>query len=164
MSVMTPNVVARSLAMPAGYGQTTGEALPWAFAEDRLVAAANYWLATTKSSGAPHVTPVWGVWVEGALWFDGIPTAAWARNAARNPAASVHLESGDQVVILEGVVEDIPAVENSSTASAIVDAWQAKYGRLVPDPANDGLFRFKVGRGRGWSSFPGDATRWDFEA
>jgi hypothetical protein len=137
--------------------------LPWLFAVERLVPAANYWLATTKASGAPHVTPVWGVWVEGALWFDGIPTAAWARNAARNPAASVNLESGAEVVILDGVVEDIPAVDDSTLAQAIVDAWQAKYGRLVPDPPKDGLFRFKVNQARGWSTFPGNATRWTID-
>jgi hypothetical protein len=75
----------------------------------------------------------------------------------------VKLESGAEVVILDGVVEDIPVIDDPALTQAIVDAWQAKYGRLVPDAANDGLFRFRMTRGRGWSSFPGDATRWTIE-
>jgi len=158
---MTLTITSRVLAMPSGYGQQDREPLPWSFAEERLVTATNYWLATTTATGKPHVTPLWGVWVDGALWFDGIPTATWARNSARNPAASVHLESGDEVVILDGVVEDIPTVTDGELAEAIVAAWNVKYGRLAPDPVADGLFRFAVRRGRGWSAFPGDATRWD---
>ena len=149
--------------MPGGYGQPSGgRTLDWAEVERRLVAASNHWLATTRPNGAPHVTPVWGVWVRDAFYFDGIPTALWARNASRNPAACVHLESGDEVVILDGVVEDLPAIADAGLARAIVDQWSEKYGRLVPDPVNDGMYCLRVSRARAWTEFPADATTWTF--
>jgi hypothetical protein len=137
--------------------------VPWATVEGQLVGAENYWLATTHPDGRPHVAPIWGAWVEGALYFDGIPTARWARNMAANPAVSVHLESGSDVVILDGMGEDVPSITDRDLAARIVAAWDTKYGRLHPDPAADGLFRFRPRTGRSWSRFPDDATRWTFD-
>jgi hypothetical protein len=109
------------------------------------------------------VTPIWGVWVEQALYFTGIPTARWARNMAVNPAIAVHLESGEDVVVLEGVVEDVESITDGDLAASIVEAWDAKYGRLHPDPAADGVFRLRPRSVRAWSRFPDDATRWTFD-
>jgi hypothetical protein len=73
--------------MPEGYQVAADEEplLPWSRVVERLEQAQNYWLATTWPDGRPHVTPLWGVWVDGALYFDGIPTARWARNMAASP-------------------------------------------------------------------------------
>ncbi|MDP8908435.1 MAG: pyridoxamine 5'-phosphate oxidase family protein [Chloroflexota bacterium] len=150
--------------MPAGYKAAADETtlLPWAHVVVRLERAENYWLATSRPDGRPHVTPVWGVWVEDALYFDGIPTALWARNMARNPAVTVHLESGVDVVILEGSGEDVMTVADRALASQIVRQWDAKYGRLTPDPVTDGIFRLRPSTARAWTRFPDDATRWQF--
>lgn len=152
------------LLMPAGYQVPSDETplLPWAQVVERLERAENYWLATTRPDGRPHVTPVWGVWVMDSLYFDGIPTALWARNMARNPAIAVHLESGTDVVVLDGIGEDVATVEDHELASQIVQRWDAKYGRLTPDPAADGIFRLRLRSARAWSQFPDDATRWHF--
>jgi nitroimidazol reductase NimA-like FMN-containing flavoprotein (pyridoxamine 5'-phosphate oxidase superfamily) len=120
----------------------------------------NYWLATTRPDKRPHVTPVWGAWVGGALYFDGIPTARWVRNIASDPAAAIHLESGTEVVILEGVVEDVAT--DADVAARIVAAWTVKYGRLLPEPATSGIFRLRPRTARAWSQFPDDATRYRF--
>lgn len=114
------------------------------------------------ADGQPHVTPLWGVWVDGALWFDGIPTARWARNLAANPAIAIHLESGDDVVILERDAEDVDAVTDADLAARIVEAWEAKYGEALPQPATRGIFRLRPRAARAWSRFPHDATRWRF--
>ncbi len=136
--------------------------LPWRHTVERLERARNYWLATTRPDGRPHVTPVWGVWVDEALYFDGLPTTRWARNMAENPAIAVHLESGDDVVILEGVVEDM--VADADLGARIVEAWDAKYGRLLPKPATDGIFRLRPSTARAWSSSSlEDGTRWRFD-
>jgi hypothetical protein len=149
------------LEMPRGYEVASGdELLPWAWAVERLERAENYWLATTRPDGRPHVTPVWGVWVDGALYFDGIPTARWARNLAANPALAAHLESGDAVVVIEGTAEDL--VTEADLGASIVAAWQAKYGRLLPRPATSGILRLRPRAARAWSRFPDDATRWRF--
>jgi hypothetical protein len=76
--------------------------LPWRHAEERLVNSRSYWICTTPPDGRPHSIPVWGMWIEGALYFGTARQARKARNIAHNPAVSVHLESGDDVVILEG--------------------------------------------------------------
>ncbi len=135
--------------------------LPWAHAVERLERAPNYWIATTRPDGRPHVTPIWGVWVDNALYFDGPPTTRWARNITSNPAAAVHLESGDDVVIVEGVVEDL--VTDPSTGGRIIQAWATKYGRLLPQPDTEGIFRLRPCVARGWSSASlEDGTRWLF--
>ena len=136
--------------------------LPWSHAVARLGPARNYWLATTRPDGRPHVTPLWGVWVDEALYFDGLPTTRWARNLAANPAAAFHLENGDDVVILEGIVDDL--VTDAEVAARIVDAWGAKYGELHPEPAGRGIFRLRPRTARAWShSTLTDGTRWHFE-
>jgi len=49
-----------------GYGTETSEKglIPWAEAEQRLIASTNYWVATVSADGAPHLMPVWGVWAD----------------------------------------------------------------------------------------------------
>ncbi len=155
---------ASRLRLPQGYAPAADQEtiLPWPHARERIERARNYWLATTRPDGRPHVAPIWGVWVDGALYFDGIPTARWARNIAANAAITVHLESGDDVVILEGVAEDLETVNDAALSNRIIKAWDVKYGRVHPRPATDGIFRLRPRTARGWSRFPDDATRWQF--
>jgi Pyridoxamine 5'-phosphate oxidase len=96
-------LAAPTAAPPVLFGAPapSGELLPWSWAEQRLVAARNYWIATTRPDGRPHCRPVWGVWLPDGFWFS---TGSVARhNLVANPQITVHLESGDQVVIVEGV-------------------------------------------------------------
>jgi hypothetical protein len=155
---------ATRLPLPEGYpdGGDNAEPLPWSWAEDRLTQTRNVWLATTRPDGRPHAAPIRGIWADGALYFDGFPTARWARNMAANSAVLVHLESGDEVLILEGVGEDAGSIADADLAARIVAAWDAKYGELTPDPAGRGMYRFRPRAARGWSRFPHDATRWRF--
>ena len=158
-----PHVIASPLSAPTGYAFPKGaEALlDWAHAERQLEQARNYWLATTCPDGRPHVTPLWGVWMDGAVYFDGHPRTRWARNVAASPNVSVHLESGDDVVILEGLAEDVTTDE--ALGQRIVAAWMAKYGRLAPDPAGSGMCRLRPQVARGWStSSLKDGARWRF--
>ena len=74
---------------------------------------------------------------------------------------SVHLESGDDVVILEGLAEDVTTDE--VLGRRIIAAWMAKYGRLAPDPAGSGMCRLRPQVARGWSaSSLKDGARWRF--
>lgn len=135
--------------------------LPWAHAVERLERARYYWLATTRPDRRPHVTPLWGVWVDGGLYFDGPPTTRWGRNLAANPEVSVHLESGNDVVILEGLVEDLTTA--AEVGASVVKAWDAKYGRLHPDPCGSGILRLRPRTARAWSKESlEDGTRWHF--
>src|SRR5437879_1333607 len=93
--------------MPADYTPkgTKAEFLPWEWTTERIKRSHNYWICTTRPDGRPHAVPVWGVWVEDALYFSTDPNSRKAKNLAASPAISVHLESGDEVVILEGQAE-----------------------------------------------------------
>ena len=61
-----------------GYGISTDDEgmLPWSWADERLEASRNYWIVTAAEDGEPSSAPVWGVWVEGAVYFGTSPARA----------------------------------------------------------------------------------------
>ena len=93
---------------PRAYGIPAAEdgLLPWSWAGERLDGSRNYWVATTKPDGAPHAMPVWGLWLDGAFVFSTSPESRKGRNLARDPRVVVHVESGEEVVVLEGPSTD----------------------------------------------------------
>lgn len=155
--------------LPKGYGVPEGEEgmVPWSWAEAQLAAARNYWFCTTRPDGRPHSIPAWGAWLDGALYFDGSPETRRARNLAQNPALTVHLESGDQVVILEGAAQETGRPE-PALAARLAAALAEKYGpshdyRPGPDQWNEGgLWVMRPRVAFGWTEFPRSLTRWHF--
>ena len=121
--------VTRSRPYAPGYGIPSHSRgmLTWDHVEERMAEARNYWVATVRPDGRPHITPVWGLWVDGAFYFGVAPGTRKARNLTQNPNVSVHLESGEDVVILEGVAEVVsdpdPGLVERLFASSV-----AKYG------------------------------------
>jgi pyridoxine/pyridoxamine 5'-phosphate oxidase len=151
--------------MTVGYGLAKSEAgtLAWSDVQDQLAAARNYWVATTRPDGRPHVMPVWGLWWNEAFCFSSDPKSRKGRNLATNPAVVVHLESGDEAVILEGAAERItdPAI-----LTEFAERYDAKY-QFRPD-ISDPSFAFYRVRPRvafAWreADFPNSATRWAIE-
>src|ERR1700737_921189 len=100
--------------VPASYGlKPRAKYLPFRHAEDRLARSRNYWICTTRADGRPHSIPVWGFWIDGDFYFGTARSSRKARNLAQNPAVSVHLDSGDDVVILEGTGVEVSANERA---------------------------------------------------
>lgn len=152
------------LHTPAEYlnPRTTAGLLPWSYARERLEHARNYWLATTRPDGRPHVTPLWGAWVDDMLFFDGSPQTRWGRNIATNPAASINLSNGDKVVIVEGTIEALTTDED--LAARLIAAWETKYGQYPPEPGTRGIYRLRPTVARGWTHGSlTDGTRWTFD-
>ena len=155
--------------LPNGYGVPESEEgmLPWSWAVERLEAARNYWFSTTRPDGRPHAMPAWAVWLDGALYFEGSPETRRARNLAANPALTVHLESGDEVVILEGdsVVASPP---ERALAERLAAAFTAKYAathdyRPAPEQWDrGGLWVLRPRVAFAWKDFPTSMTRWRF--
>jgi hypothetical protein len=122
-------------SQPRMFGGYVGSAeLPWMWATERLTLARNYWIATTRSDGRPHSRPVWGIWLDDAFYFSTGSLAAI--NMATNPAITVHLESGSEVVIIEGVAE---IVKVATLVEQIVALYNQKYKwnldiQNLPDP------------------------------
>jgi len=145
--------------MAAGYGISQSESglLSWSDAQARLRQARNYWIATTRPDGRPHVMPVWGLWMPEGFYFGTDPASRKGRNLAANPRAVVHLESGDEVVIVEGRVT---AVDNPSRLASLVEAYHQKY-KVRPE----GLYWLQPRRAFAWTEkdFPNNATSWEFQ-
>ncbi len=152
-------------AMPEGYGLAAAEKfepISWEWVEEQLSSARNYWVATTRKSGAPHVAPVWGLWLDGRMMFATDAKSAKAKNAVRNPACSVHLESGDEVLILNGSLE---RVTDAGLLEQFNSAYDMKYG-LNPESGSDEapVFALNADAVLAWleTDFPNTATRWKF--
>lgn len=148
-----------------GLPAPAGELLPWSWAEQRLVAARNYWIVTVRPTGVPHARPVWGVWRTSTFWFS---TGSLARhNLAANPEITVHLESGDEVVIMEGTARRVAGAE---LAPALPD-YNAKYnwsarateeGVTDDDGAAGPAYAVAPRVVFGWEADFDHPTRWQF--
>lgn len=90
----------------------------------QLEQSRNYWVASSRPDGRPHVSPVWGIWLEDRFCFGTSRTSRKGKNLAANPAVVVHVESGDDVVILEGTIEEL---SDRATLRRYADAYDAKY-------------------------------------
>ena len=152
-----------------GYGVpgTQEGMLPWSYVEERMQKAINFWISTSNAKGQPHATPVWGVWLDHVLYFDGSPKVRRSRDIAANPQISVNLEDGSQVVILEGKAQELKQspLELRQKLAAV---YSSKYGDrgYSPDPntwENGGLYAFRPSLVFAWTQFPQDTTRWQFE-
>ena len=147
---------------PAGEGSGL---LPWAEAERRLSVAHDYWLATGRPGGWPHVMPVWGVWLGGRLWFSSGLRSRKARNLAADPRCTVSTDDARDPVVLEGLAE---RVTDPDRIAAFVAAVNAKYDAGMTtefqDPAVNGSFAVRPVRAFALSGadFAGSPTRWTF--
>lgn len=157
--------------MPHGYGvpESDDTLLSWSEVEQRLVASAQYWMATTRPDGSPHVVPRWGAWIDGGLFYDGAPTTRHVRNLALNRSCTLHLENGWKAVIVEGT--SVPADPPGTTLGGRIAAEiTRKYGDRGYAPeadawegeASGGLVRFTPTKAMAWFDFPGDVTRFRF--
>jgi nitroimidazol reductase NimA-like FMN-containing flavoprotein (pyridoxamine 5'-phosphate oxidase superfamily) len=154
--------------MPPDYGIPTSKEgmLEWGHVRERMEEARNFWVGTVDADGRPHATPVWGVWLDGALYFDGSPETRRGRNIAANPAVVVHLENGEDVVIIEGEAHEASPPERA-LAVRISAGYRAKYDSDGYKPESDqwdagGLYRMQPHVVFAWTKFPEDATRWSF--
>ncbi len=138
--------------------------LPWDRADERLAESRNYWIGTTRPDGRPHAAPVWGVWVAGALVFGTDQRSQKARNIRSNPALTMHLESGEDVVIVEGVVEEA----DPELLAAAEAAYRDKYGMGLEEAAGQGgvWYALRPVVAYAWleSDFARSPTRWTFDA
>lgn len=154
-----------------GYGvpESDESLLPWSQVNGRLREARNYWLVTVGRTGRPHAVPTWGVWVEGIFYTEG--GGRKVQNMRANPAVVVHLESGADVVVVEGEATEITAPERL-LFERIDAAYAAKYEYKpsdnlsgpddVPYPQG-GLFAVHPRVAFAWSQFPEDVTRFSFD-
>lgn len=143
-----------------GYGITSDEVgtIAWDDTSTRLTTSHNYWVATTDPDGNPHSAPVWGVWLGERLYFGTDPASAKGRNLATNPKAVIHLESGDDVVILHC---DIVNGVETEKLDHVLSSYREKYS-MPDDFVIDPVLCAIPYRGFAWreADFPTTATRY----
>jgi general stress protein 26 len=160
---------ATAARFPNDYGQTPetrADLLAWDEVTERIAGARNYWLATLRPGGLPHLRPVDGVFVDDVLCFGGSPATRWVQHLHHQPAASASLPDDDHAVILEGQAE---LVEDPADPLAIAQAPanRAKYPQYFsgaePTPFHP-FWCLRPARVYAWSltGFPARATRFDF--
>jgi len=155
---------------PDGYLRDPKTYLPWSYVEQRMAEALHYWLCTVRPDGRPHSVPRWGVWLDGKLYYDGSPETRHARNLVRNPQVSLHLESGENVVIMYGTAKE-ERKPTPELAQRLAQAIGKKYGARGYSPKPDqwkqgGLFVFTPKTVLAWTQFINDpdATRFVFDS
>jgi nitroimidazol reductase NimA-like FMN-containing flavoprotein (pyridoxamine 5'-phosphate oxidase superfamily) len=153
---------------PEGYLAAPKGFVAWSHVESRLSEARNYWLCTVQPNGHPHAVPKWGVWLDGKLYFDGSPETRHSRNIARNPSVAVHLESGDDVVVVDGTARAHPK-PSPELGLQLANAYSAKYADFGYSPKpdqwdNGGLYEVTPTTVLAWTKFTEDPTKFTFEA
>src|SRR5512144_2710938 len=93
--------------LPKGYVDKPTSYVTWEWVAAQLTDSIHYWLCSVRPDGRPHVVPRWCVYVDGNIYYDGSPETLHARNIMQNPNVSLHLESGEKAIILEGI--SVPA-------------------------------------------------------
>jgi PPOX class probable F420-dependent enzyme len=154
-----------------GYGVLAADAgsglISWSEAERRLTVSHDYWCATVRPDGRPHVMPVWGVWLDSRLWFSSSLGSRKARNLAADPRCTLTTDDALNPVVVDGVAERVTDAER---IAAFVDAVNAKYDADMTvdfqDPTVIGSYAvrpvtvFALTHG----DFSGSPTRWRLPA
>ena len=139
---------------------------PWSWAFERLEKSHNYWIATSRPDGRPHLMLVWGIWWQDAFWFSTGPRTRKAKNIAAHPYVVIGTEKADEAVILEGAVEEI---KDRAIWTQIVDIYNRKYGGDVGpllESSGGAVFRVQpqvaFAQDEHAPNFAESVTRWHF--
>ena len=113
------------------FSEPEASATPWADAEAVLIAAELYWLTTVRADGRPHVTPLIGLYHDGAMHFVTGTEEQKARNLEH--ARKVALTTGANTwnagldVVVEG---EAVRITDTAKLQELADAIEAKYGEV----------------------------------
>lgn len=151
---------------PKGYADNPASYVTWEWVAAQMTESKNYWLCSVRPNGHPHVIPRWGVFIDNKFFYDGSPETRHARNVAENPHVSLHLESGDQAVIMEGISQAVGKPE-SGLAIRLAQEYRRKYTQhgYSPEPSQwdeGGLYVFTPYQCLAWTVFFENPTKFEF--
>jgi nitroimidazol reductase NimA-like FMN-containing flavoprotein (pyridoxamine 5'-phosphate oxidase superfamily) len=171
-------VVEREPVATLSRGFSSEGAVPteWAQGRSDLEDAELYWLSTVRPDGRPHVTPLLGIWLAGALYFCTGSNERKAKNLGQNrqcilTTGSNNLDGLDLVV--EG---EAAKVSDRTELRAVADTYESKYGARLTAPEgtwfglgdtirNDEVLVYKVAPSAAYGFAKGTTfsqTRWAF--
>jgi nitroimidazol reductase NimA-like FMN-containing flavoprotein (pyridoxamine 5'-phosphate oxidase superfamily) len=161
-----PPAAERPASPPASYGvpQQGGLMVDWQFVTERLTSARTYWLGTVSADGRPHSAPIWGVFVGDDLFLETAPFTRKARHIERSGAVSVHVELGDEAVIVEGDAAEFRPEPDLGQQLAAAFASKYEGYRPAADAWDGGSLYLVTPRTVfAWRDMP-TATRWRFDS
>jgi hypothetical protein len=152
------------LPLPAGYGKPTKK-LRWPDVRRELEDAPNYWVASTRPDGRPHVVPRDGLWLDDTWYYGGSPETVHNRNLQHNRSLVVHIGDGMKAIIVEGEADHVHPP--TAIAERLAELNNRKYGHYGMKATADtytkrGTWALKPLRVLAWTSLPEDATRFTF--
>jgi general stress protein 26 len=107
--------------------------ITWGHAHNKLDREKVYWVSTASSQGRPHSAPVWGIWKANKFYFETDPKSVKGKNLLSNPQLVIHLQDGNDTVILEGTARR----EKSARALNRLRQDYARKYRYRPDWSNE---------------------------
>ncbi|MEY2476482.1 MAG: hypothetical protein QOG87_1797 [Actinomycetota bacterium] len=148
------------LPIPPAYGSPS-KLLDWDTVHTRLVEAKQYWLATVRADGRPHVVPLDGLWRDNQWYFGGSPETVKHRNLQAEPRVALHLPDATSAVIVEGTCAI--TVPSKAEAEELAAASKQKYGYGVPASVYEaGVWTLSPAKVMAWSDLSVDPTRFFF--
>ena len=153
--------------LPKGYADNPVSYVDWEWVAAQMTESENYWLSSVRPDGRPHVVPRWGAFIDNKLFYDGSPETRHARNIIENPHVTLHLESGNQVVIMAGTSKpaDKPSPEFAKRLAEAISGKYAVQG-YSPEPTQwdeGGLYVFTPRQCIAWTVFYENPTKFVFE-
>lgn len=115
-------------------------------------------LATLDHEGAPHVIPLWFVWLDGSVFMNTTVGNATVRNLQRDARATATVDDGEEYAELRGVVLQGRAfrADDDPRLDEVERRWSNKYVGGNPVP-------FRRWRNRLFLRLdPERLTSWDF--
>lgn len=114
--------------LDARFSDRDASATAWTAVERVLDEAELFWIATVRSGGRPHVTPLTAVWDAGKLHFCTGATEQKGVNLAANPACTLTTGTNKWKQGLDVVVEgEARRVTDNDRLRHLADRWASKY-------------------------------------
>jgi general stress protein 26 len=123
------------------FSDPRAQATPWEATERALRDAELYWITTVRHDGRPHVTPLIGVWLDGAMHFTTGLGEQKARNLEHNANVALTTGANAWAAGLDVVVEGAATrVTDGDALGRLAAAIEEKYGAVWHFDVGDGLF------------------------
>lgn len=83
----------------------------------------DFWLATVRPTGAPHLVPIWAILVDDVIYMATPPKSQKVRNLSANSGAVLALPDTRNVLIMEGKSN----ILEQSAPTGVLERFKEKY-------------------------------------
>lgn len=125
--------------------------ITWEHANKKLAGETVYWVSTASPLGQPLAVPVWGIWKQNRFYFETAPYSVKGSNLLNNQSLFVHVQDGNDTVILEGKAQK---EKRSEKLNRLKNDYTRKY-QHTPDWSNERdqiVFRVEPRIGHAWKA------------